>query len=291
MRGLHLLKKYQWDLFIVAAAACCAASLGVFAHGLLKPFSAQIAMAAPLVFTIAVLALLTVICTSPRSKLGKWLMRICVDLAVMGLLVPMAFLKIESLVAPYAWYLGAKPDQVVAWIASDQDLPRLAAWSRLLSMPRADKEVVAKALAKMLVGSSDHARRSAELTLNVPLRQFSLTALTVLTADLKTYLAARAQTQAAPSEAQRAGAFAAEFVGKNVGSIHKALDRDKRDLLPAGGLEALFLALATEPTIGPIYLRELALHGDATQKPLAESVLQLAAIGAATGEGQLNKSL
>ena len=278
MRGLQLIKKYQWDLAFAFAFAAVAALLGVFAHGLLKPFSAQIAMAAPLIFTIAVLSLLTVVCTSPRSKWGKRLMRLFVDLAVMGLLVPRAFLKIETLVAPLAWYRGATVDQVVAWIASDQDQARLMAWSRLVTMPRADKEAVARSLAPLLVGADESARRSAELTLNVPLRQFSLTALTVLTADLKDYLLARAETRAAPSEARLAGEFAAEFVGKNVGSIHKALDRDKRALLPAGGLEALFLALATEPTIGPIYLRELALHGDATEKPLAESVIQMAAI-------------
>lgn len=278
MRGLQLIKKYQWDLATLAALAAVAALLGVFAHGLLKPYSAQIAMAAPLIFTIAVLSLLTVVCTSPRSKWGKRLMRLLVDLAVMGLLVPMAFLKIETLVAPIAWYRGAKVDQVVAWIASDQDQARLMAWSRLVTMPRADKEAVARSLAPLLVGTDAGARHSAELTLNVPLRQFSLTALTVLTADLKDYLVARAETKAAPSEARLAGEFAADFVGKNVGSIHKALDRDKRALLPVGGLEALFLALATEPTIGPIYLRELALHGDATEQPLAESVIQMAAI-------------
>jgi len=278
MRGLQLIKKYQWDLATFATFASVAALLGVFAHGLLKPYSAQIAMAAPLIFTIAVLSLLTVVCTSPRSKWGRRLMRLFVDLAVMGLLVPMAFLKIETLVAPIAWYRGAKVDQVVAWIASDQDQARLLAWSRLVTMPRADKEAVARSLAPLLVGADAGARHSAELTLNVPLRQFSLTALTVLTADLKDYLVARAETKAAPKEARLAGEFAAEFVGKNVGSIHKALDRDKRALLPAGGLEALFLALATEPTIGPIYLRELALHGDATEKPLAESVIQMAAI-------------
>ena len=278
MRGLQLIKKYQWDLATTFALAAVAALLGVFAHGLLKPYSAQIAMAAPLIFTIAVLSLLTVVCTSPRSKWGRGLIRLFVDLAVMGLLVPMAFLKIETLVAPIAWYRGANVDQVVAWIASDQDQARLMAWSRLVTMPRADKEAVARSLAPLLVGTDAGARHSAELTLTVPLRQFSLTALTVLTADLKDYLVARAETKAAPSQARLAGEFAADFVGKNVGSIHKALDRDKRALLPAGGLEALFLALATEPTIGPIYLRELALHGDATEKPLAESVIQMAAI-------------
>ena len=205
-------------------------------------------------------------------------MRLLADTALIALVAPAAFLKVETILAPYEWYVGAKPAQVTAWIASDRDWDRLQAWARLVTMPRSDKEEVAKALAPLLLGHDEAARHSALLTLGVPLRQFSLAALTSLRPELEAYLRARAAGTQPSFEAEHAGLFAEAFVRKNVGSIHKALDKDKRALLPDGGLGALFLALATEPTIGPIYLGELERHGDEVEKPLAQSVLHLAAI-------------
>ena len=101
-------------------------------------------------------------------------------------------------------------------------------------------------------------------------------ALIALSSDLNEYLRLGGPTATPPVETPAlAAAFAQDFVKGNVTAIRKALDPDQRGKLPAGGLEALMLALAADDDLGTPFLRSLAASDDTILNPLARDVLAL----------------
>ena len=284
MRTLALIKKYKLDLTLTLILCIAAVALAVFAHGMVKWYTAQVAMISPLVFAAAILAALTLVGVAGRASWLPSVLRVLLSSAAMVLVAPTLFLELEKVVAPVEWWRGTTPAEVVQLISTDKDSDRIRAWSRILTLPKEDKDTVAADLVPMLLGTDSHAEHSAALTLEVSLRKHTLAAMAAMREDLRNYLVATSQHQVPGDRERRAGAFARNFIGSNLTAVRKALAKNKRKYLPDGGLEALFLALAADPGTGRLYLEELARHGDQTEKPLAEMVMQLAAIPQPTFE-------
>ena len=271
-----ILKKYKLDLVLILSSSIATAVLAIVAHGSVKQYTSQIAMIAPLVFAGALLLAMTLVGVFGNARWLGSAIHALLLVALLALFAPATFLEVEKFIAPYEWWRATPTKTVVNWITTDRDDDRIHAWARILTLSKQEKDEIAKAMAPLLLSNDSRARHSAELTLQVPLRQHSLATLVALRGELREFLMAQVSGSEPSESAKRTGEFASAFVRSNVGSIHKALQRDKRPYLPEGALEALFLALATEHQIGPLYLGELARHGDTTEKSLAESVLQLA---------------
>ena len=278
MTAAQSLKKYRWDLLLITASSVAAVVLAVSEHGKVKWYTSDVAMIAPLVFAGALLLTLTLVGMAGRARWLGEALRVLLVAALVALIAPTAFLEVEKAVAPYEWLRGTDVPTVIKWIAADDNSERIHAWARILTLSKTDKEAVARGLAPLILGNDESARHSAGLTLEVSLRKHCLATLAAMRGELRSYLAAKAAGSTATESAQRAGQFSKSFVQNNLVAVRKALSKSKRQYLPEGGLEALFLSLATDDQLGPLYLRELAIHGDNTEKALAQSVMQLAAI-------------
>ncbi len=269
---------FRYDLVFIALA-----SLGLFFatfywHGDIKLYTSAVATLAPLVFAASVLLMLTIVGINPHATIAKKALRGLVFIALASLVLPSVFLKSEYILAPIEYVKKTSTSEVLAKIATDDNFERAKAWSRIITLPKEGKDEVALGLVPMLLGADEKAKHSADVTLKVVLRKHTLTALTGFIPYLKSGLSKQAAGLALNADEALALAFGEHFVQNNIGSILKALSPKKRDLLPKNGLEALFLALATEKTVGPGYLTELSLKGDAQEKPTAQAVVKLAGI-------------
>jgi hypothetical protein len=278
VKASELIRKYKWDLVLTAFFSALAIALAVFAHGQVKWYTGEVAMISPLIFAALILLALTLVGVAGQASWLTRVLRVLLTSAAIVLVAPTLFLELEKLVAPIEWGRGTTPEQVVDLIKTDRDSDRIRAWARILTIPKEKKDEVAAALAPILLGTDGPAQHSAALTLEVSLRKHTLAAMAAMRTDLREYLEAVGKHAEVNDRERRAGEFAREFIGSNLTAVRKALSKSKRKYLPEGGLEALVLALATDPGTGRLYLEELARHGDQTEKPLAEQVMRLAAI-------------
>ncbi|MBM4250747.1 MAG: hypothetical protein FJ146_02125 [Deltaproteobacteria bacterium] len=278
MKASDLIRKYKWDLILIAIFSAIAIALAILAHGQVKWYTGQVAMVSPLIFAALILLGLTLVGVAGSARWFPRVLRVLLTSAAVVLVAPTLFLELEKLVAPIEWGRGTTPAAVVDLIKTDCDSDRIRAWARILTLPKEQKDDVAAALAPVLLGTDAKAQHSAALTLQVSLRKHTLAAMAAMRSDLREYLATVAQHGELSERERRAGSFARDFIGSNLTAVRKALSKNKRKYLPEGGLEALFLALAADPGTGRLYLEELARHGDQTEKPLAETVMRLAAI-------------
>ncbi len=270
-------------LFPVLMTASLAAA--VCGHNTLKPHTRQIATVAPLVFSVASLSVFGLLAAGRRSPAAAVAKRLLIDLALGSVLIPGIFLDAERLYAPIAMAQGADQEQVLRWIATDDDLSSYRAWSRMVTMSPEEKNDLAVALAPLLTGDDAHARRGAAQALDLPLRKHLIATLAALAPSLRRALAAEGSgAQAAkgsgaqaPAPADvRAADFARGVVGKSATSVFSALEPENRGKLPKGGLEALLLALATDGERGKTRLERLGDIGDDEIRPLAIQALRVA---------------
>ncbi len=266
-----LFKKFIIDISVIALACAAVFAVTVLYHGEVKPYTRELATVAPLTFAFSALALLATIGLGARRPLIK---RLSFDLAVASLFIPLAMLKAETPMIPFEYFHGAGVEDVTARIASNNDLERYRAWARLVTMTKEERDEVAGRAAGLLTADDSGTRHSARLTLDVALRKHLMAALITLSPDLRAFLT---KTGSEPDmhRAALAGAFARDFVEGNVTAIRKAIDPKQRKKLPAGGLEALVLALAADDRLGEPFLRDLALSNDDELKPLAVKALAL----------------
>jgi hypothetical protein len=268
---LHLARKYFFDISLIALSCAIVFGVTVAQHGVVKPYTRELATVAPLVFAFASLALLAVIGLGAKRPLVK---RLAFDLSVASLFIPLAMLKAEMAIMPAEYFHGAGVEEVTERIASNDDFKRYRAWARLVTMSKDDKDEVARRVAALLTSDDAGARASARLTLDVALRKHLMAALTTLSPTLEHYLAGTGDARDR-EHAELAGEFARDFVEGNVTAIRKAIDPKQRMKLPPGGLEALVLALAADDELGEPFLRDLALSQDEELKPLAANALKL----------------
>lgn len=268
---LAFVKKYIIDISVIVISCIVLFGLTVLNHGLIKPYTREVATISPLVFAFASLALLGTVGLGAR---WPWLKRLTFDLAIASLFVPLAMLKAEMVIMPLEYFHGAGVEEVTQRIASNDDSARYRAWARLVTMDKEQKDDVARQVAGLLMADDPGTRSSARLTLDVALRKNLMAALTTLSPDLKTYLAGTS-SGAEKHRADLAGAFAQDFVESNVTAIRKAIDPKERIKLPAGSLEALVLALAADDKLGAPFLRGVAESNDPVLQPLATEALKL----------------
>lgn len=275
-----LVKKFSLDaalIFFVAAAAFAAC---VFAHEAMKPVTRTVGFAGPVVFATIAVALIPILGLAGKYAWAARARRLLLGVGIGSVVVFAAMFRAETFYAPIAYLQGATPQEVLAKIASGEDVPRFQAWSRMITLSNEQKEDIARELGPLIAGDDEAARRSAILTLEFPLRRHTLTMLVTLMPDLQTYVAMKAQGSSTPMppRVQQVGQFTSAFVARNFRSILKALGPKDRDKLPPRGMDALFLALATEEPIGHLILKGFAEQGDETLKPLAQSTIKVASL-------------
>ena len=130
-------------------------------------------------------------------------------------------------------------------------------------------------MAGLLTSDDPKARLSANLTLDYALRRHAITTLIAMAPELKSYAEAKGAGLPPNVRAARAGEFASIFVESGYKSVLKALEPANRENLPQGGVDALFLALATNDPIGILFLKGFAEQGDDELKAKAIETLQL----------------
>ena len=276
-----LVTKYRVDTIIVLGTAVIAFLASVLFHAEMKPITRLAGLSGPIVFASVTVTLIGVMQLAARWPAFRPLRRGMFTFAVGSVVVFAAMFRAEMFYAPIAWHQGKGTDEVVGMIASNQNVARYAAWSRLMSMNRAEKEAVAVKLAEVAISGDEGARASATMTLDLNLRKFTIPALLVMRADLEEHLRERARgvtDSAEPTRSRLAGEFARAFIARNWRSVLKAMAPKNRGNLPAGGLEVLTFAMASDPLMGHIILKGFAGHGDEKLKPLATRVGDLAAI-------------
>lgn len=266
-----MLRSYFVYIVTIPLLAAAAFALAVFEHGATKQYTKWMATMAPLTFSVAAMLVMFVMGIQIRSRVTDGFKRLLIGVAAGSVVIGVTFLKAEQFYAPVAYFEGAGVDTVVARIATDEDLDRFRAWSRLVTMSLEDKQAVARALAPLLVGEDARARHSAEMTVGISLKRQSLVTLTALTPLLREHLSGSKDPRG-----DRAAEYARRFVDNNLPAISKALKSPKDAAeLPEGAIPAVITALACEAKVGPIYLREIAKNGDDWMRPIADDLLDL----------------
>lgn len=272
-----LLKNYRVDVILVLLLSALALVASVFGHAEVKPITRMFAFIGPVIFAVTVMLIVVAMSLTPRYALAARARRPLISFAAVSVFVSVALFKAELFYAPVAWYIGTPPEAVVAQIAADDDVERFKAWSRIVSLNEDQKNDVATRLARLLTGQDLRAERSAALTLDYVLRRHTITTLIALAPELRRYLDAKAAGFSPESVDQRAAVFTSTFVQSGYKNILKALTPKQRYKLPPGGVDALFLALATNDSVGAIFLRGFADQGDDELKAKAQETLALAA--------------
>jgi hypothetical protein len=268
-----LFTRWRVETFLILFFSALGLAASVIWHADMKPVTRIAGISGPVVFSAAVLILMGVL---PLVGLFPWLAvarRALLTISIGSVFIFASMYRAESFWAPFVKRFT--PQEVVQLIATNQDLDRYQAWARLQTMGRDERIHVAEGLAEVLRSPDEGARSSAMLTLDMPLRKFTVTVLLKLRPDLEAWVQARPGMELS-EQAREAGEFARYFVAKDYRSMLKALSPKHRKKLPPGGLEVLVLAMATDPVMGTMILNGFAQNGDDTLRPVAQSVLAMA---------------
>lgn len=258
------LRDFSWDIGLLLVLSGAALATCAYAHEAVKGTTHLLAIGAPCVFTVAVISLVPL---SARQTVWK---RILVNLLGWSVAIPLMLVKGESLYAPFAWRHGATVSDVEQWIASNDDLSRFKAWARIESLTKDERDALAKQLVHDVTGPNEAASHSAAMTLDLPLRQHMIAALTELAPTIDGYLQDPAN---ADERTQRSAAFARHFVRNNPAAIKRALGEKNRNDVQDQGVAVLVLAMALDDEIGQKQLQEIALKGDDALKEIVRATL------------------
>ena len=268
-----LFTRWRVETLLILTFSALGLAASAIWHADMKPVTRIAGISGPVVFAAAVLILMAVLPLVGRFPWLAVVRRTLLTISIGSVFIFAAMYRAESFWAPFVTRFT--PQEVVQLIATNQDLDRYQAWARLQTMGRDERIQVAEGLAEVLRSPDEGARSSAMLTLNLPLRKFTVTVLLKLRPDLEAWVQARPGAELS-EEAREAGEFARYFVAKDYRSMLKALSPKHRKKLPPGGLEVLVLAMATDPVMGTMILNGFAQNGDDTLKPVAQSVLAMA---------------
>lgn len=271
-----LFRNNRLDIALIILLSVTALLLSIFHHGEMKPIARAYAYIGPVIFATSLMALIAAMNLQKRFAFAKKSRRVLIDIAVGALAIAVFLSRSELFYAPFAIAEAAPPSVVIEQIASNDDVSRYKAWGRIMTLDPEGKDEVAVGLAKIITGTDEAALQSATLTLEYVLRPHSITTLIALGPDVKAYIEAMSAGLPPPVEGERAAHFTSTFIETGYKSVLKALEPKNRIKLPPGGIDALFLALATNGPIGQLFLKGFAEQGDDELKAKAIETLQFA---------------
>lgn len=272
-----LLATYRFEILVILLLSALGLGLSVVLHAEMKPVARAVAYVGPVLFTTLMMALIAAMSLSKRYAWAARARRPLIAVAAGSVAVFVTIYKAELFYAPIAVARAESPAEIVDKIARNDNALRYQAWARILTMGIDEKNAVAMALVPVIVGPDGAARQSAALTLDHVLRRHTITTLVALGPHLRGYLEAKGAGLPPEVEGERAAEFTSRFVESGYKSVLKALEPKRRGNLPPGGVDALFLALATNEPIGMLFLRAFSEQGDEVLKPKAQETLQLVA--------------